>query len=344
MGELLTYSGSSTKRRAWNSRLLTDNDYRNMAGMTSVSDAILYLKKTPGYGHLLADQDETALHRNEIETLLIRSVYRDYQKLYRFSSTYQRKFLEAYFGRYETAMLKDCMRLVFDHQEATFYTGSFREFFDKHSDIDLEKLSGSHTIGELVENLKGTMYYDCLHRLSDKPSATLWDYGMTLDLFYFTWLWNQREAVLKDKDSQRIFMDAYGVKIDLLNLQWICRSKKYFHMTAAQIYAMIIPVQYHLKKDDIQALAESENMETFEQLLQKTWYGRHFENVTSEKLPQAYVHIRHKIQTSNAKKEPYSAATVISYLFEKEHEIDQVTTVLEGIRYGLPQDEILSYI
>ena len=25
-----------------------------------------------------------------------------------------------------------------------------------------------------------------LHRLSDKPSATLWDYGMTLDLFYFT--------------------------------------------------------------------------------------------------------------------------------------------------------------
>lgn len=67
------------------SRLLTDNDYRNMAGMTSVSDALVYLKKTPGYGHLLADQDETALHRNEIETLLIRSVYRDYQKLYRFS-------------------------------------------------------------------------------------------------------------------------------------------------------------------------------------------------------------------------------------------------------------------
>lgn len=46
-------------------------------------------------------------------------------------------------------MLKDCMRLVFDHQEATFYTGSFREFFDKHSDIDLEKLSEATPSGNL---------------------------------------------------------------------------------------------------------------------------------------------------------------------------------------------------
>ena len=59
MGELLTYSGTTTKIRAMKSRLLTDNDYRNMASMTSVSDALVYLKKTPGYGHLLADQDET---------------------------------------------------------------------------------------------------------------------------------------------------------------------------------------------------------------------------------------------------------------------------------------------
>ncbi len=40
MGELLTYSGTTTKIRAMKSRLLTDNDYRNMAGMTSVSDAL----------------------------------------------------------------------------------------------------------------------------------------------------------------------------------------------------------------------------------------------------------------------------------------------------------------
>ena len=155
MGELLTYSGTTTKIRAMQKAgCSTDNDYRNMAGMTSVSDALVYLKKDPWiWPPALPIRMKPALQQKLVrfETLLIRSVYRDYQKLYRFSSTYQRKFLDAYFGRYETAMLKDCMRLVFDHQEATFYTGSFREFFDKHSDIDLEVLSGSHTIGELAD-------------------------------------------------------------------------------------------------------------------------------------------------------------------------------------------------
>ena len=29
-------------------------------------------------------------------------------------------------------------------------------------------------------------------------------------------------------------MEAYGVKIDLLNMQWIYRSKKYYHMVKQQ--------------------------------------------------------------------------------------------------------------
>ena len=40
----------------------------------------------------------------------------------------------------------------------------------------------------------------------------------------------------------------------------------------------------------------------------------------------------------------YSVATMVSYLYEKEHEVDRLTTILECVRYGLPQDEIAKYI
>ncbi|MDY3919940.1 MAG: V-type ATPase subunit [Candidatus Limivivens sp.] len=344
MGKLLAYSGTTTKLRAMKSRLLTESDYRNLAAMRTVTDALVYLKKKPGYSRLFANRDETSLHRNEIENILMKSIYSDYRKIYRFAPGSQRRFLDVYFGRYETSMLKSCMRRVFDHQNVTLYAGSFREFFEKHSDIDLDKLSASHTMAELVESLKGSMYYDTLRRVADLPSPTLWDYGMALDLFYFKWMWAQKDDILKDQESRNIFMDAYGVKMDLLNIQWIYRSKKYFKMAPAQIYALLIPVQYRLKKEHTQAMTEAGTMEEFSAALRATWYGRHFDILTPEKLPSAYVRIRHSIQTEHAKKEPYSIATVISYLFEKEHEIDRLTTALEGIRYGLPQEEILSYL
>ena len=117
MGRLLEYSGITTKIRAMKSRLLTDSDYRELSGTKSVTDALVYLKKKPAYSLLFANRDERSLHRNEIENILTKSVYMDYQKLYRFASAGQRKILDLYFGRYETSLIKRCMRMVFDHRD-----------------------------------------------------------------------------------------------------------------------------------------------------------------------------------------------------------------------------------
>ena len=37
-------------------------------------------------------------------------------------------------------------------------------------------------------------------------------------------------------------------------------------------------------------------------------------------------------------------AVITSYLFDKELELDRLTTVLEGVRYGLPPSETLKYV
>jgi len=44
------------------------------------------------------------------------------------------------------------------------------------------------------------------------------------------------------------------------------------------------------------------------------------------------------------KKHPMSVAPVLRYLYEKEHEIDLLTTALEGIRYRIPPYEIRDLI
>lgn len=343
MGQLLAYSGTTTKIRAIRSRLLTPDNYRELAAMNSVNDALAYLKRHPGYQKLFANVDESSLHRNEIEKMLTNAIYEDFQKIYRFATVHQRKFLDLYFRRYEIAILKTCMRMVFDHRDIALDLTIFEEFFEKHSDLDLKKLSTSKDLEDFMNNLKGSIYYNALNRLSNIQNPTLWDYEMSIDLFYFKWFWNSKEKVFRKKEK-KIFMDAYGTKMDLLNIRWIYRSKKYFHMTNPEIYALLIPVLYHLKKEEIRAMVETPTMDDLDVLIRKTYYGRHYENYTLDTLDQTYNGIRFDIQHRNAKQDPYSIASVISYLFEKEHEIDNLTIVLECVRYGLPQGQILNYI
>ena len=344
MGSLLAYSGTTTKIRAIQSRLLKPRDYEEMAGMKTVSEALSYLKQKPAYRELFQGKDESQLHRNEVENMLVHSIHADFQKIYRFSNVRQRKFLDLYFGRYEIAILKRYMRMMFDHRSIREDLAIFTDFFHRHSKIDLDKVASSRTNEEFVENLKGSIYYEPLKRLANIKSPTLWDYEMSMDLFYFRWFWEKGTEIFSSKSDQRIFEEGYGVKIDLLNMQWIARAKKYYHMESADIYAMTIPVTYRLKKEDIHRMVESASMDELNGAIRKTYYGRKYDFLNVETLDESYVKIRHSVHSRNARNDPYSPAVIISYLYEKEHEIDKLTMALECVHYRLPQNETLKYI
>ena len=47
MGNVMTYSGIVTKVRAMQAKLLTDQDYKNIAALPNVPQAIEYLKGKP---------------------------------------------------------------------------------------------------------------------------------------------------------------------------------------------------------------------------------------------------------------------------------------------------------
>lgn len=343
MGNLLSYSGLSTKIRAMQSRLLTTQQYREMAELKNVPQAVAYLKQKPSYENTWASLSEDDLHRGKIEQLLVNSIYDDFTKIYRFSNVKQRKFLDLYFGRYEISIMKDCLNKIFDHRDVNLDLSLFKPFFDKHSKLDIHKLTASGSIEEFVANLKGTPYYQPLQALANLEKPTLFDYEMALDLFYFSTIWRTKDKILSRKDLEEI-TTAYGNKFDMLNIQWIYRSRQYYNMEPADIYALLIPVNYKLRKKDIAALVEAENASAFEAVLSQTYYGKRYEQLEPGTLEEMYSYIMKYILTRESQKDPYSVATIYCYLYHKEHEIDRLTTVLECIRYGVSPDDTMNYI
>lgn len=56
---------------------------------------------------------------------------------------------------------------------------------------------------EFVENLKGSIYYEPLKRLSGLDNPTLWDYETAIDLFYFKSLWDPKKGPASIAQSEQ---------------------------------------------------------------------------------------------------------------------------------------------
>ena len=343
MGNLLAYSGIVTKIRAMESKLLKPEQFTEIANLGNVPEIVDYLKKNTAYAEVLDSLDESQIHRGNIEKVLIQSLYHDYTKIYRFCGQKQRRFLKLHMKSYEIDLINYCLRIVINHYKQPFDLNYKRAFFDRYYQISIEKLITSRTTDELVENLKDTEYYAPLRKLKDSQNVTLYDYDLTLNLYYFTTIWKEQKKVLKKADLD-LFMRDFGSRIDLLNLQWIYRAKKYYNMKPADIYLLLIPIHYKLSTDLVKELVEAPGLEEFENAVARTSYARHYNFRQDLTIEQMYSECLNYLYTVDRRRNPYSIAAVNTYLFLKEEELKKLTTAMECIRYSLTPGETLAYV
>ena len=344
MGNLLSYSGISTKIRAMQSKLTREEQIREILELSSVPQVAAYLKKTPEYSKLWASLDETTSHRGLLEKSLKTSIFHNFSKIYQFANPEQRKFLDLYSRRYEIRVLKEIMTNLFDHRDTDPVDISpYREFFRRHSKLDIDRLVACTNMEEFINALKGNEFYGPLSRIQNRENALLFDYGMALDLYYFTQIWRVRKKLFSGDDLRQI-TTAYGEKFDMLNLQFIFRSKRYFHMAPADIYALLIPMNYKLKKDEISSIVEANTYDEARALFRKTYYGKKYDHLAAHNLEEFYNYMLRQTLEKEARRNPYSVALLYSYMYHKEHEVNRLTIAIECVRYGVSPDEAIQYV
>ena len=344
MGSVLSYSGLSTKIRAMQSRLVTDEQLEEIVQLPNVPQVTAYLKRTPEYQNIWSGLDENDLHRGQIEKLLKKSIFLNFSRLYHFANQEQRTFLSLYSKRYEIRVLKEIMTNLFDHRDTDPVDISpYRDFFRHHSKLDIDRLTACTNMDEFIAALKGNDFFIPLSQVNVRGNATLFDFGMALDLSYFSQIWNVRKKFFKGNDLKQI-TKAYGEKFDMLNLQFIQRSKRCFQMEPAAIYALLVPMNYKLRKEEITTLVEAPTPEEFRRIFNGTYYGKKYEQLTVASLEEFYNYILRSILEQEARKDPYSVAVIYSYLYHKEHEVNRLTIALECVRYGVDPEQSLRYI
>lgn len=341
-GKLTAYSGMTTKIRAMKKKLLSPAQYDEIAHMSTVSDLISYLQTIPSYAGVLMNINPADAHRGEIESKMTFSTYNDFSKIYHFAGNAQKKYLEFYFMQYEIKILKACMRNIMDSRTDLDPVLTDKHF-KRHSKINIDKLSTAVTMDDFIEGLAGSVYEKPLKKVNELDAPILFDYEMTLDLFFFTFIWNHQDMFVP-KGERDYFVKAFGSQVDLLNILWIYRCKNYYVLSDAQIYSFLIPINYNISKLEIKSFVEAPDNKKLFELIQNSYYGRTYGFDSSKPMESQFGGILYDINMKTFKDSPYSLAAISAYFQLKNLEVTKVVTAMECIRYGYKPEVISQYI
>lgn len=334
---LLGYSGLVTKTRAMHGKLLSRQMMAELSECEKVEDILAFLREYGSYAPIYQSHEEIA-HRAQVEAVIDDSLYADYGKLYRFANGEQRRGLEIIFLRYEMNVLKKCIERI-GKREQEKSLDYLNLFFGQHAGFDVAEATASESAAEFLTALSGSQYERFFAWMFDNERMTHADYMIQMDIFYYKLAWKYKNK-LKDAKMKAICTELLGTEIDWQNIMWIYRSKRFYNRKQADISADMIPISYCLKKSELKELLESETVEDFVEILGTTPYftGKEAIAVIGDEI--TFYRMMDKTYQRVCKKYPMSLAPVLKYLYDKENEIDKLTTILEGVRYRVPAREI----
>lgn len=330
----------STKLKAMRAGHFSEADYIALSEKHSVSDVLVYLKNTY-YNEYLTELDSHSIHRGELEKRIDDKFANEYVKLYKFVGLNERKILRFLLLQDEISVLKTVLMRCLSHEQsyANGYERVKNKFLAEHSDINSALLSQSKSLSDICEACKNTALYPILKH-ADSMNADYPSICMMLTRYYFKSLWGAASKYIK-KENRNEFKKYLGTQIDYLNIMWIYRCKRYFKTPKELIYTYLIPVYYKLTSDDISRLAEAETVSECEKLIAESRYS----DILSNSGGVSYIERNYsRICFENAKKAyKFNTGTfteIYAFFDLLLNEKENIKTIIEGIRYGVPPELI----
>ncbi|HOQ74973.1 MAG TPA: V-type ATPase subunit [Thermoclostridium sp.] len=340
----IKYGAVSGKTRAMAGKLFKPRDYEEIMQKRSVREVAAYLKYNTGYSAVLADINEAEIHRGQLENILKLQYINDYKKLMRFSSGSQREFINLLYLKMVIENLKLLLRLFEAGNADPSILEESLPFLSRYDDLDIQKLALSRSLEEFIAGLRGTDYAEVMRPYASMDKGTrLFHLEMALDLYYLRKVLDMSTGLLNG-DDKRTAMELNGIEIDIFNIFWIYRIRKSFSFDKELVYTYIIPSWYRIKRAEIDGLISAKNTDEFRQVLGKTPYAGFFADDEPGAFERRYTEYLYEIHRKRFIQQPFSVACIISYLKLKEFELNNIISIIEGIRYSLPPEEIRKFI
>lgn len=343
-GPLSKYALINAKLRGRISKILPEETFAQLSRAPSLDAAMALLRDT-AYASLEGTYATTGdLKLAELELLKLEiGLYADIgQHLHKNTQP----ILQALLARFEIDNLKNAIRVYFDRKvrgrsvEASIHYILHEKIIHP---IPMEVVANANGFDEIAGVCQNTPYGEIIQKYSHAVEAegSLYRLEVALDHYYYEVLLDS-VAVLGARD-QRIARRLIGIEIDLQNVSWIMRLKRYYNLPLETVLSTLIPGGYNLRRPQIEELYGSSNMTSVLQGFVKEQYpGLSTLLGTPTADHAARLRVLQQILAEIKRQEvqrilsgyPFTIGIVLAYFFLKGDEMDRVRTLLNAKQYG----------
>ena len=327
------------KARAMYGRRLTNENYKDLLACQTVGEVASYLKNHTAYSKTLAGINENVIHRGQLEVKLKQKLFEDYASLCRYEISVGAHFAQYLIMRSEIEQILHSIMLL-DAGKPEEYLFSMPVYLNKHTHIDLTALSRIRSYDDLLDALSHTPYRKMLESFTPVKGIPINYTGIENTLY--TYLFSNIFQVIdkyKRGETAKQLREIFNSYIDLLNYSRIVRLKLSYNSGPDFIRSSLLPFGT-ISPRMLTEMIEAENEDQVTAIMNKNSIGRHFLKVAHTYIDEIPNRVKYMICRRDIHFSTHPSVVMISYAFITQAELTDIITIVEGIRYKLPPDEI----
>ena len=329
----------AAKARAIYGKRLTLSNYKELLRQRSVAEVAAYLKNNTAYQSEFSGINETQIHRGQLEILLHRARLNCYLRLCRYDFSGKNSFYRYAVADAEiSVILSAIMMLNANKQELLLF--SLPAYLKDHASFDFLSLSKIRSFSDMLDILSNTPYAKVLKRHDAKNGEIdLMRCEHDLKTYYYAHMLSQVKEQYRGKTRKQL-TDLILSEIELANISLIYRLKVYFRKTPQEICNLILPFSYKLSKRRMNVLLEAPSGDAFLTLLSQNGYPS---AQTASSFSYIEEYTKNLLFTQSRRLIRFPAGAPVAFYALMTHlriELDNITTIIEGIRYQNNPEEI----
>ena len=325
---LIKYPNINAKLKAMYANRLTKENINDMIKQNNIKNVVLLLKSKSD----IFKNSEENIDRLEIEKLLDESLINDIIKIKKLLNKEDNKLFDLFLRQYEIKCVKSILRKLYSE--------------DKTNDIIVEnvkmwtntlfnEIKGMETIENFDDFFKAIErmdHYRFIKKYQNQENINIFEIENEIDKLYFEELY---DSIKFNKNLKNIV----GSEIDLLNIEWIIRIKKFYNFDKQRLLNILIDRYYKIKPGTLTNIIEKNSFDDINSILSKTYYKDIFSSENDfEGNTDTYLY---KINYKTFKEDSISLAYIFAYINLVDYENNDIINVVEGIRYNMDKDEII---
>lgn len=322
------YPALNAKLKGMYASELTKEELYELSRAGNIKEAIYLLKaKFPELENVNED-----MHRKELEQELNNLFIINILKICKYLNKNEKEIFMQFLSKYELNCVKNVFRNVTTNRDSSDSLKNIDNWTTKMF-TDINGINQIKEETEFLELIKSSEYYKIFKEYEQEiENVPLEEIEVKLDKFYFNKVYHMAEK--ENKELQ----DLIGTEIDLLNIIWIYRSKKYFNYSEDEINDIIIHINYKLNKNTLKELLNVNSYTEILDIVANTKYKNVFQGEeTIEHDKNEYLY---KKYMKYFKTKLFNICTVFCEINLIDIEIKNIINIIEGIRYNIDKQEI----